>query len=276
MSRVLCTFPGKAGDILWSLPTARAIARITGEPVDFAVMPYYESLLPLLQEQEYISRAFTLADWHRTGSAHGDQPEVPQNREIEQQYAQTWHLGYRAHPGITAPDFNLCNFVAAQQSIVLQQPVVPFLKVRQELVEHAQASGDYVAMAFNEQYDEQKQKFRNEFKVRCPREVAVVWMPDLRWEVVPSTIAGALAYVGDRSSNWVIAKGVDAQALTYEPHPHRNAHGPFGHIFGCPYGRPEIAVHHGTAPCTAALQIAQQVRRLMEEAKSNRETVTQA
>src|SRR5215467_12449688 len=125
--KVLCTFSGKYGDILWSLPTARQIARdIAGGKVDFATMPYYESLRPLIASQEYIDECFVIPDWIRTHSNHGDGPAESPKQTIAGEvstggdaiigvqakigdyqslrtYDKIYDLTYKGHPGINAP-----------------------------------------------------------------------------------------------------------------------------------------------------------------------------
>lgn len=62
----LCTFPGRYGDLLWALPSVRAIAERLGEPVDFAVAGEFRSMLPLLQLQPYIRTAYAIDTWGLT------------------------------------------------------------------------------------------------------------------------------------------------------------------------------------------------------------------
>src|SRR5882724_5440935 len=157
MSKYLCTFPGKFGDILWSLATVKFIAeKIVGEPVDFAVMPYYESILPLIQKQEYIDRAFAIKTWLKTHSNYGDQPwEAPVNTS----YERVWHLGYRCHPGkaFGNVEMALIDFIAYQQGITFPEPQTRFLDTR------VAYSGSTVAVACNELYVDQKKEFRRAF-----------------------------------------------------------------------------------------------------------------
>lgn len=65
MSKILCTFPGRTGDILWALPTVRAISNHYGVPVDFMVSKKYgnESLLRLIEAQPYIDTAIVNTSW---------------------------------------------------------------------------------------------------------------------------------------------------------------------------------------------------------------------
>jgi hypothetical protein len=159
MSKILCTFSGKYGDILWSLPTAKQLAALVGKgQVDFAVMPYYENLLPLLACQSYIDKAFVIRHWLRTHSNHGDQPwqppcktnsdgaievlasfgsrppiEMDLNLKVIEsawlmQYDRAFHLTYKGHPGITAPAMPLIDFIAWQHGLRLPDRA-PFIDV---------------------------------------------------------------------------------------------------------------------------------------------------
>lgn len=61
--QVLCTMPGKYGDILWSLPTVRAIAQHIGRPVDLMVSSAYSNICPLIERQSYINRCVANLEW---------------------------------------------------------------------------------------------------------------------------------------------------------------------------------------------------------------------
>ena len=126
MSKYLTSFPGRAGDILWSLPTVRAISWLVGEPVDFCCMPLYQSLLPLLEYQPYIDKAFVVDDWARISSILGDQPWNPP-AHVEVGYEKVWHLGYKQPPDLPLIDFN------AVQAGVSQQEDCAFVRAREPL-----------------------------------------------------------------------------------------------------------------------------------------------
>ncbi len=95
MSRVLCTFPGRAGDLLWALPTVRAIAEHHGDPVDLLIAGEFESMIPLLQPQPYLSRVHADPAWNM---AEWKPPTVPCGpRDV------VHHLGYRRWPECPLP-----------------------------------------------------------------------------------------------------------------------------------------------------------------------------
>lgn len=96
MSRILCTFPGKIGDILWALPTVRAVARTWNTPVDLAVAGEFHAALPLLQlgAPDYLSRVYALNTW-----AHTPPNEwLPPTENAWDGYDRVYHLGYRGWP----------------------------------------------------------------------------------------------------------------------------------------------------------------------------------
>jgi hypothetical protein len=304
MSKYLCTFTGKFGDILWSLPTAKYIAeRVAGQSVDFAMMPYYKSLLPLLVSQTYIENAFVAEDWLRTHSNHGDQPWQPPewvekggplHYDAEQHgiktaqvpYDKCWHLTYRGHPGITAPSMPLVDFIAYQQGISFNgYDPVPFLDVDESVEEEARkihfTSGPMldvikdkrlVTYNFNEQYAEQKQKFLEALWAKLALlspEASVGFelfnVGEVGWKEAAWLIKKSLVYVGCRSANWVVANGVGQQTITFEPHPSRHAKCHLGTVFGNPYGK-ETALPFGLPEAVAA-DVASSLIRKMREAE---------
>jgi hypothetical protein len=74
MSKILCTMPGRVGDIFWSLPAARAIAAADSAPVDFcfSVGPgsgqtEKSGMKELLEAQPYIHGAWVVENWVDVG-----------------------------------------------------------------------------------------------------------------------------------------------------------------------------------------------------------------
>lgn len=262
MSKVLCTFSGPFGDILWSMPTVRAISQMLGEKVDFACMPYYKSLLPLIQIQPYVDKAFSIESWVREHSNHGDQPWNPPANTVKQ-YDRCFHLTYQGHPGLTAKRLPLIDFTADQQGLKLKDPL-PFLSTPDYEANHKDKR---IAYAFNDQYSDVKARFRSAIK-SCGDEFVFTDVRELDWVAAATVIKHSLAFVGCRSSNNVIAHGVGQKNIfIYEPHPSRNASGHLGDIFGCPYGR-EVS-----APWLAPPEICGQVcLSWLRQWKSEKET----
>lgn len=271
MSDILCTFPGKFGDILWALPTVREISQITSQKVDFYVMPYYENLMGLLSCQDYIDTPGVIGNWVRTHSNFGDQPwkapegitlqRVGDREVIEKKYKQIWHLGYRAHPGVTAPDMCLVDFIAYQQGLQLSQPIVPFMDVDDDVeglhLQTTFADGSFmdlvrknniIAFAFNDQYAQMKDLFFKALWLEM-RGTGIEFfnLNNVVWKEAAWILKNSLAFIGCRSACWVMATGLGKQTITYEPHPARHPRGKLGRVFSCPYGK-ETSLPFGLPP----------------------------
>jgi hypothetical protein len=248
-------------------------------------MPYYGSLLPLLVAQDYIESAFTVGDWLRTHSNHGDQPWQPpetikQIPYLNAEYTKMWHLTYRGHPGISAPSMPLVQFIAYQQGISLPEEYGrSFLEVNDPKVEEEankiqfshmsmeQALKEHrlVTYSFNEQYAEPKKAFFETLWMRC--EAEDIWFFDVStvgWKEAAWLIKKSLVYVGCRSACWVLANGVGKTTITFEPHPSRHKSCHLGLVFGNPFGS-EIALPFGMPPAVAADTAASLIRKIREE-----------
>ena len=222
--KTLCTFSGKFGDVLWSLPTVREIARSNG-PVDFAVMPAYRSLVTLLLEQEYIGNAFVIENWECTGSPYGDQPWNPPETPG---YDIAFHLTYQ-----TTPDEFLASYIARKAGIVLQHPLEPFITIKDDLSDlYGDFAGNFVAVGFNDLYADQKETFVIALSQIFPDTLFL----DTRqepWIDAARIIKNARCFIGCRSALHVLAHGLGQKLLIFEPHPHRAGDMP---IFKCPWG----------------------------------------
>lgn len=96
--KILCTFPGKYGDLLWALPTIRAISRRAGEPVDLWVAKPFASITPLLSHQPYLGLVAAIDTWEVRDTA----PMTPRAPAIldalPTRYDRILNLGYRDWP----------------------------------------------------------------------------------------------------------------------------------------------------------------------------------
>lgn len=258
--KVLTTFSGKYGDILWSMPTVRQISRQYNHAVDFACMPQYQSILPFLWEQEYINDAFVIEDWICTGSPNGDQPWQSPNVAG---YDRVYQLTYRSHPGINSPAMPLVDLVARQHDMQLPGDTVPFLRSKHKTYVCA---APYVTYAFNPMYSEQKDTFFRELFSRLGSEIPLVPVGTLSWQEAAAQIASSLFYVGCRSACWVLAMGLGARTITFEPERDRHAAGRFGKVFSCPYGY-EDALPIGISPHEAAELTAGRIKNAISNLK---------
>jgi hypothetical protein len=102
--------PGRFGDILWSLPTVRAIAKTIGrEAVDLAISAKYGSIAPLIRQQPYIGHVHVLADWQVQETA----PMTPWQAPVDPSaYDRVIHLGYQRWPMNALPLEHYFNAVS--------------------------------------------------------------------------------------------------------------------------------------------------------------------
>lgn len=91
---ILCTFPGRHGDILWALPTVRAISEAVGEPVGLQIAGEFNGLEPLLDAQPYIAFVYADSRWGLTPPEEWQAPKFSLHPPIE----RVVHLGYRGWP----------------------------------------------------------------------------------------------------------------------------------------------------------------------------------
>lgn len=92
---VLCTFPGRAGDLLWALPTVRSVSERVGQPVDLLIAGEFAGMIPLLREQPYLGTIVALEGW---SLSQDWQPPM-----ITTDWDQVFHLGYRRWPENALP-----------------------------------------------------------------------------------------------------------------------------------------------------------------------------
>jgi hypothetical protein len=220
----LATFSGRTGDILWSLATVQEMWRRNNfERYDFAIMPQYANLLPLLNVQPYISNAFVLEDWILEGSPCGDQPWLPPR--VPEGYDEVRHLTYRYHPNGEC----LSDFIARQQMIHLRDTCSPFIYVPEAL----QLTSDEprIAFGFNWMAAEQKSNFVAELvkslSILAEKGFSVVDVTPLGWLEAAAMIKACKFFLGCRSANYVLAHGLNKKVLVYEPAPERRP-GTFG------------------------------------------------
>jgi hypothetical protein len=101
--KILCTFPGRHGDLLWALPTIRAIQEHFKGEVALQIGQEYAGLVPLLQAQPYLAEVWAQPGWQ------GDRGDLRVGWEappppVLQAYDAVYHLGYRRWPTLPLPD----------------------------------------------------------------------------------------------------------------------------------------------------------------------------
>jgi hypothetical protein len=238
-------------------------------------MPQYRSLLPLLNAQSYIDKAFVIEDWECVGSPHGDQPwEAPIPKEfcpncdhgvinsklcetcsgagyITSEYDKVYHLTYRTHPTKDQP---LIDFIASQQGIVLKDPI-PFISVPSFIADTPEkldklAVIDYIrfhptiAYAFNDSMIDLKEKQIQFFKDSLePFGLKFKDVSKLPWLEAAYIINASICFIGCRSANYVLACGLGKRVFVYEPNLARSKYGQWGTTFTCPYASESEIIH---------------------------------
>jgi hypothetical protein len=96
---ILCTFPGRHGDLLWALPTVRAISEHLGTKVDLLIAGEFAGILPLLKQAPYLDHIHADPTW---GMGHGWNP--PGREDWISPYQEVFHLGYRRWPERVLPE----------------------------------------------------------------------------------------------------------------------------------------------------------------------------
>lgn len=111
--KILATFPGRNGDLLWALPTIRALSRRIGAPIDLQICGEFAPIVPLLELQPYLGTISADPDWPLVPPAEWNAPHPPEG------YDHVFHLGYRGWPQRPLPfetlhtlnEYLTCNLV---------------------------------------------------------------------------------------------------------------------------------------------------------------------
>lgn len=98
--KILCTFPGRNGDLLWALPTIRAISEHFGVKVDLQIGGEFTGIVPLLQRQPYLNHVWADSRWSLT-------PPEEWKAPLMGGYDMVFHCGYRGWPDVPLPEMVL-------------------------------------------------------------------------------------------------------------------------------------------------------------------------
>lgn len=253
--KVLCTFPGKYGDLLWALPTLRAISRRIGAPVDLLVPAAYASILPLLQQQPYLDTVWQQSSWQVQDTAPAS-PRVPPN--MPEGYDTILHLGYTDWPKRPLPyeTLDTCNgyylytrdlFPQLQDSeLDLSTPWIT-VPPRRPVID--------IAVGFTDEHFELKyglvqllnRALPNEFWTvgKNPRWQDEAGMGGCTWERCAQLIQGANVFLGCNSALHVLAVAVGTPVVLMEPNSHRH------HPIFYPLGQhsPQVRLVKGNDGC---------------------------
>lgn len=231
---ILCTMPGRHGDILWALPTVRAISETYGVPVDLCLSAKYGSLKDLIQRQEYTREVYVHEGWEIRESAP-IQPRIPPHSEAIGQptYDQIFHLGYEGWP---TPDLPRDIYGRAAGRI-LDQRLTPLDLDRPWITAPWPLPESLFTVGFTDEWFELKYGLywllRNAFSkdtgsytivpiTSSPRWQTEAGHTACDWETAASWIATSQIFVGCCSALHVLARAVGKPVICVEPNPQRH------------------------------------------------------
>lgn len=225
--RILITFPGKHGDLLWSLPTVRAVSEHFGEPVDLLVSSAYGStaFLSLLQVQPYIKLAGSIMEWPFVDG----KPLPPGHLDIlPAEYDRVYHLGYDGWPQAPLP---MTVHARLWQQWQDKDGPVPTLDLDRPWITPEWVTGPYpIVVAWNEFYFELKvgleaiidppdgpvqREWAN--LSTGPRWQAEYQLPAVDWMTLAASMATAKVILCDCSAPHVLAVALGKPVLVMEP-----------------------------------------------------------
>lgn len=295
--RIACTFPGKYGDLLWALPTIRALSRRIGEPIDLYVARDFASITSLISQQPYIG-ACTAIDLWETQDTAPISPRAPMIFDaIPTGYDAILDLGYRGWPvyplpletlhclnGLLQETPKLGQAVIAPQELALEEPWIT------ETGFTPLAPGGKVqvcAVGFTDEYLETKvgvflltmEAFRRDTLRETRGDPDVLFrgiganarwtteadQPPTTWEESVGYLQQASAFLGDCSALHVLAVAVGTPVVAVEPNPHR--HHPI--FWPCGQDGPQVTLVKGIdgLPTFDARHVYETLSRRMDAGK---------
>lgn len=225
---IVCTFPGKHGDLLWALPTVRAISESYHEKVLLVLSPYVKSLAPLLRQQDYIFNVIVDPDWQVFDTAPMS-PRVPiltSHTLPPGGRHQVYHLGYEGWPG---PDLarDIWKRALAQDQRRRELPVLDLERpwITPPAFSH-QLPRPKICVGFTDEWFELKYGLYQLLRQRLPPGLATVvnlstsprWstealQPPMDWDTAAGWLARAQTFVGCCSALHVLACAVGTPAV---------------------------------------------------------------
>jgi hypothetical protein len=125
--KILCSFPGRNGDLLWACPIIRAISEHFGVPVDLQISGEFTGIVPLLQRQPYLNHVWADQSWSLTPPEEWRAPKVDG-------YDTVLHCGYRGWPEVPLPEMVRRGVVRDYQlnlKVDYERPWITGVEIRQ-------------------------------------------------------------------------------------------------------------------------------------------------
>lgn len=247
--RILASMPGRSGDIIWSLPTVRALSQTFDTRVCLQISAKYGSLAALIRRQPYIDTVFVDDDWLVQETAPMT-PRCPpwilqddaaghiyRYTETEPNaYDHVFHLGYSTWP---RPDLARDIYDRADaiyHHIIGPGHLAPLdLSTPWILPPWDTLPPQDLAIGFTDEHFELKYGlylliFSRLFSLKqqivnvstSPRWQAEAEQPGYGWEGAAAWISQSTLFVGCCSALHVLAVALGKPVIVVEPNPHRH------------------------------------------------------
>lgn len=239
--RIVTTFPGKHGDLLWALPTVRALAETYEAPVDLVISPFVGSLKPLLERQPYVGAVAVDEAWavQMTAPITPREPPTPIVADC------VYHLGYWGWPERPLPA-ETWRIAMGHPEIANGRLLVPIDLARPWIQSRLALPPRDVCEGWTDEWFELKYGLhwilRNRFVTRQPAwqlvnlSTSPRWMREgetsaTDWDAAAGWLQRASVFVGCCSALHVLACAVGVpEVILVEPNPQRH------HPIFYPYG----------------------------------------
>ena len=221
--KILCTFPGRHGDLMWALPTVRAIAETVGRQVDFATTGKYGRIAPLVRAQDYIGAVHVLKEWVVEEGAPM-RPVVPPH--IPDGYDKVIHLGYPGWPELPLPFYVEKIGKLQMRDMVAIDIMRPWIKAEKP----AKSLSTAVAIGFSDEHFELKYG---------------IWSLLTMSRLSPTLGGSWISLMGARGSRWMTEGGHSEASWELTAHILSNSSIFLGccsslHVLACAMGKPVL------------------------------------
>lgn len=235
--RITATHPGRHGDILWALPTVRAIAQAYETKVNLVIPAQYGGLADLLAQQAYIGSVLALSPeaWPIQQTA----PITPRypKWQTSQPPDRLFHLGYADWPSPTLPEdvYERACKLGVGSGAKAGDPILPALDLTTPwIVAEGGGSVDQIlSIGFTDEYFELKYGLAD-LVSRARHWTRRFCFPEgSRWDVegtvhgvaswrqAASILARSRVFLGCCSALHVLAVALGTPVVVMEPNPDR-------------------------------------------------------